>query len=107
MSDDLDDDHEAAFEHNETFGDAAGRPARDCPEALSALRYAFVGFFCCGIVLGPIAIWKGIEAHRAIRRDPALSGRGKANLAIALGVFEIFLFISIAIGRLSTSFGPG
>jgi len=63
-----------------------------CPEASEALKYAIVSFFCCGIVLGPMAISKGMAARRAIHDDPTLTGEGKANVAIMLGIVALIMW---------------
>src|SRR5437773_12295932 len=59
-----------------------GPPAVDgqtpCDEAGEALKYAIFGLFCCGIILSPMAISKGLNARRAIHDDPTLVGEGKA-----------------------------
>ena len=73
-----------------------GPPAVDgtipCPEANEALKYAIFSLFCCGLILGPMAISKGITARRAIHDDPTLTGEGKANVAIMLGIVALAMW---------------
>lgn len=67
--------------------------AKPCPQASEALRYAVVSFFCFGVVLGPVAISKALDARKRITEDPTLLGRGRANAAIFLGVAALGLWI--------------
>jgi hypothetical protein len=80
-----------------------GPPAVDgtipCPEASEALKYAIISFFCCGVVLGPMAISKGMAARRAIHDDPKLTGEGKANVAIMLGIVALALWALNLVSR--------
>jgi len=71
-------------------------------EAKEALKYAIIGIFCLGIILGPIAIWKGSSAKRQIAADPRLGGEGLATAAQVIGGIEILLFILGIFGRLAT-----
>ncbi len=64
-----------------------------CEEANEALKYAIISIFCFGIILGPMAISKGMEARRLIRDDPDLSGSGKANAAIIIGIVVIIFWV--------------
>lgn len=75
------------------------RGMKPCAEANEALRYAIIGIFCFGIILGPIAISKGNAAKRLIEADPELTGTGKANAAIAIGIITILLWILGIISR--------
>lgn len=80
-----------------------GPPALDgqteCDEAGEALKYAIFGLFCCGIILSPMAISKGMAAKRAIQSDPMLTGGGKANVAIMLGFVGLGMWILSLISR--------
>ena len=71
------------------------------PEAKAALKYAIIGLFCFGIILGPIAISKGAAAKRQIATDPTLGGEGIATAAQVIGGIEIVLFILGIFGRLA------
>jgi hypothetical protein len=71
-------------------------------EAKEALKYALVGLLCCGVVLGPLAFWKGVQAKQEIARDPSLEGSGIATVAQVLGALELLLSIFFIIGRLAS-----
>jgi hypothetical protein len=77
-----------------------------CPLAGEALKYAIVGIFCCGIVLGPLAIKKGLDAKRMIAMNPGMTGDGKATAAIVIGAIEIVLTIISILMRASAASHP-
>lgn len=60
----------------------------ECKEANDALLWAIVGFFCVGLIAGPMAIMKALAAKRIVRTTPGLSGIGKANAAIVIGIID-------------------
>ncbi|HWW60440.1 MAG TPA: hypothetical protein VN181_03640 [Thermoanaerobaculia bacterium] len=62
-----------------------------CPEADEALKYALIGIICFGIILGPIAISKALQAKKAIAANPALTGSGKATTALIIGIADVLL----------------
>jgi hypothetical protein len=62
-----------------------------CPEAEQALGLAVCSLFLVGPVLGPIAIWRGLDARSRIASSPYLSGAGMANAAILVGAVGIVL----------------
>lgn len=64
-----------------------------CPEAGGALKYAIIGIFCFGIILGPIAISKALKAKKMIAENPRLEGSGKATAALIIGILDIILFV--------------
>jgi hypothetical protein len=64
-----------------------------CKEAGEALTYAIIGLFCCGVILGPIAIQKAYRAKQAITMDPRLSGYGKANAAMVIGIGGLLFWL--------------
>lgn len=64
-----------------------------CEAAGKALAYSLFGIFCFGIVLGPIAIAKAIEAKRQIRDNPRLAGLAKANVGLLMGVTVTILWV--------------
>ena len=69
-----------------------------CKEASEALKYAIIGFFCFGVILGPIAISKAREAKKRFKEDPNLTGEGKATAAIIIGIIDfVFWVIGIII----------
>jgi len=57
-----------------------------CQEANTALKYAIVGIFCFGIVCGPYAISKALTARKLIAANPSLSGKGRADAALVIGI---------------------
>jgi uncharacterized protein DUF4190 len=79
---------------------AGGRP---CAEAGEALKFAIFSFFCIGIILGPIAIKKGLAARRMIAADQTLTGEGKATAAIVMGSIALALWAISLLGRVSQS----
>jgi len=70
-----------------------------CEAANKALTYSLIGIFCFGVVLGPMAIAKAVEARREIRDDPSLSGLAKANVGLLLGIAVLILWILGMISR--------
>jgi len=78
----------------------AGVPIlHECEEANEALKYGIVGFFCFGMILGPLAISKATRARERIAADPTLGGLGKANAGLALGVIATVLWVVNLISR--------
>ena len=77
-----------------------GRPA-------SAIAAGYLGLFsffpCLGLVTGPLAILFGCLALGAIRKDPALSGKGRAWFGIIAGGLMSPLQIIGLIGVLLSS----
>ena len=65
----------------------------ECKEAQTALIVSIVGFFCCGVVLGPIAIFLGLKAKSIIAANPGMQGDQKATAAIAIGALETVIFL--------------
>jgi hypothetical protein len=71
-----------------------------CQEANIAFILAMVSvvlsIFCCGLILGPVAIVRGAEAMKLINENPRLTGSGKALAAIIVGVttfgMSVFFF---------------
>ena len=49
-------------------------PKETLPEAKEALKFAIIGIFCLGFVLGPMAIVKGTSAKKTIAMDPRYDG---------------------------------
>lgn len=58
-----------------------------------ALKYSIVGIFCCGIILGPVGIVKGMQALGEIKANPQLPGKGKATAAVVIGGIDLVLNI--------------
>ena len=61
------------------------------PEASEALKYAIVGMFCFGFILGPVAISKALKARNSIDANPRMTGSGKAIAAIVIGSVALVL----------------
>jgi hypothetical protein len=70
-----------------------------CPEANEALKYAIIGIFCFGIILEPIAIKKALDAKKLIAANPNLTGEGKANAALIIGILALILWVVGMIAR--------
>ncbi|MBN1918370.1 MAG: hypothetical protein JW889_10695 [Verrucomicrobia bacterium] len=73
-----------------------------CKEASDALKYAIIGIFCLGIILGPVAISKALQARKMMETNPRLSGSGKASAAIFIGIVAIILWAFGVYYRVST-----
>ena len=73
----------------------------DCAEAGEALKYAIIGVFCFGIILEPIAIAKALGAKKLMAANPNLTGSGKANAALAIGIIGLVLWVIGMFARFS------
>jgi hypothetical protein len=62
-----------------------------CKEAREALTFAIIGYFIFGLIFGAFAISKAIKAKKSIEGNPRLSGWGKANAAMVLGIVVLIL----------------
>ncbi len=60
-------------------------PKQTLPEAKDALKYAIIGIFCFGFILGPMAIVKGTSAKKKLSMDPRYEGEGMATAAQIIG----------------------
>lgn len=69
------------------------RYTMSCAEASKALKFAIVGIFCIGFIVGPYAIVLGRSALKQCKDDPDLTGEGKAVAAIILGTLEFIFWI--------------
>ena len=69
-----------------------------CSEASTALVLAIIGLFCFGIILGPIAIYKALEAKKQIAAEPGLQGSGQATAALVIGIIDILGFLIFIAG---------
>jgi uncharacterized protein YqgC (DUF456 family) len=61
--------------------------------ANKALLYSIIGIFCFGIILGPMAVVKAVEARQEIQANPRLCGLAKANIGLLLGITVTALWI--------------
>lgn len=71
-----------------------------CKEAGEALKYAIIGIFCFGIILGPVAISKALKAKKMIEKNPDLTGSGKATAALIIGIIVVILWVIGMISRI-------
>ncbi len=78
-------------------------PKINAPGATAALVYGIVGFFVCGIVLGPLAISKANAAKRAMAENPTYGGAGLATAGTVLGVIDIIGWAIVLILRMGGS----
>ena len=76
-------------------------PKETLPEAKEALKYAIIGIFCFGFVLGPLAIVKGTSAKKAIAMDPRYEGEGMATAAQIIGGIVCLLSLLYIIGLIT------
>lgn len=74
-----------------------------CKEASEALKYAIIGIFCFGIILEPIAINKALKAKKLIAANPNLTGEGKANAALVIGIIGLLLWVIGVIARINAA----
>ena len=75
----------------------------DCPEAGEALKYAIIGIFCFGFILGPVAIFKAIAAKKVLAEDPSLAGSGKATAALIIGIIVTVLNVLGILAKVATN----
>ena len=70
-----------------------------CAMADEALKYALIGIICFGVILGPMAISKAMKAKNEIAADPSLTGEGKANAALIIGILDLLFWALGLIAR--------
>lgn len=70
-----------------------------CEAADKALLYSIIGIFCFGVVLGPMAVAKAMEAKKEMRANPRLAGVAKANVGMLLGFAVLVLWLLGVIAR--------
>ena len=74
-----------------------------CEEATQALKYALIGLFCFGFILGPMAISKAVAAKKRFKEEPNLTGEGKATAALIIGILDFVFWILGIIYRISNT----
>lgn len=83
----------------EDFSDTAEMETSErtfpCKEASDAFKFAIIGLLIIGIILEPIAISKALKAKKMINSNPRLTGSGKANAAIIIGIIYLILIITL------------
>ena len=66
--------------------------SQTCSEAKTALTLGIVSFFCCGIILGPLAIWYASKAKKIIAAGHGTyTGGGMATAGFILGIISTIL----------------
>jgi hypothetical protein len=70
----------------EYFSTGQANP-RVCSKATSALWTSILGFLCCGVIVGPLAIAEARKAKTMIRQYPRyLTGEGYATAGFVIGI---------------------
>ena len=75
-------------------------PTIPLKEANDALKYAIIGIFCFGIILGPMALSKAGEAQKMIDNDPRYKGAGKVKAAYIIGSLAILFWLVGIVNRM-------
>jgi hypothetical protein len=73
----------------------------ECRDAKRALVCAITGLFCCGFVLGPIALSLAKSARLRIAEEPETSGIELANAAILIGKIAFGVHLALTMVLLS------
>jgi len=86
----------------------SGRPIVEqatIPSAMAsdALKYALIGIICFPIILQPMAIYKAVQAKKEIAADPQLTGEGKANAALVIGIVTLSLWLLAIFARVANA----
>jgi predicted RNA-binding Zn-ribbon protein involved in translation (DUF1610 family) len=76
-------------------------PKQTSAEAKEALRYAIIGIFCFGFILGPLAIIRGTSAKKTIAQNPRLEGEGIATAAQIIGGIEVLFAIAYIVSLIA------
>ncbi len=92
----------------------ASIPPQNDKDAITSLVLGIVSLVCCGIVLGPAAIYEGVKSRRSITNSGgALKGDGMALAGIILGavavvwfIISIILYITVVSRTASTTGSP-
>ena len=62
-------------------------------EAKEAMIYSIVGIFCCGIILGPIGLFKGLNVQKQMEATGNFEGKGMATAAVVIGIIVTILHV--------------
>ena len=65
-----------------------------------AIASGYLGLCSFFPILGPFAIFTGIMAIRAMRRDPKLHGMGRAVFGIVMGILGTLLLLAIIVAMI-------
>ncbi|MBN1349543.1 DUF4190 domain-containing protein [candidate division KSB1 bacterium] len=68
-------------------------PPKTSSDAIWALVLSILSFFCCSIILAPIAISKANTAQDMIAANPNLTGDGMAVAAKILAIISLVLWV--------------
>ena len=60
-------------------------------EAKEAMIYSIVGIFCCGVILGPIGLFKGLNVQKQMEATGNYEGKGMATAAVVIGIIVTLL----------------
>jgi hypothetical protein len=91
------------------FGPQPGGYGGTAPGATASLVLGILSIFCCGFILGPLAIVYSNKAKAAIFANPGYTGAGMATAGMVLGICGLVLHVIGLILRLtvlSTSSSP-
>jgi len=79
-------------------------PTGTCEEAGSALKIALCSILC-GIIVGPIALVKALNARKILSDNPGLEGSGKATAALIISVFTTLMNVMGLIAKVVAAGG--
>jgi hypothetical protein len=78
----------------------AGRDGDD-QAGREALILSIVGFFCCGILLEPMALVKAIKVRRQAKISPVrIKGHEEATIAMVISIIALILWVVVTTARL-------
>ncbi|MCP3136262.1 hypothetical protein [Pyxidicoccus xibeiensis] len=72
---------------------------RESEDAAKALKLAFLGIFCFGFIVAPMAISAALTARKEIAANPTVGGLGKANAALIIAPAVLIVSVVGAILR--------
>ncbi|MCP3065064.1 hypothetical protein LXT21_40465 [Myxococcus sp. K38C18041901] len=73
---------------------------RESEDATRALRLAFLGIFCFGFIVAPMAISAALTARKEIGRDATVGGLGKANAALLIAPAVLIMSLVGMVARI-------
>ena len=74
-------------------------------EAREAMIYSIVGLFCCGIILGPVGLVKGLNAQKSMAATGNFEGKGMATAAVIIGIIATVIHVLGLIGNVAMRSG--
>ncbi len=69
-------------------------------DAKKALILSIVSFFCCGVILGSLSIYYGVNARNGLRNYGVEDGQGMALAAIIIGIISVVLNVLVLLARI-------